>query len=88
MEILIMLMPFLMQWLEKCQENRSRKSIEAGLNKPGIREWFVLRSVIKDKKSLHGKQLRKATKEAFEALSELEPEDVQQIMAEVPMLED
>ncbi|KKN88322.1 hypothetical protein LCGC14_0248840 [marine sediment metagenome] len=86
MEILILFMPYFIEWLMKCQEDRNRDDIEAGLNNPGIREWFAIRAVIKRRKNLKGRDLRMTVRDSFAALKELEPEDVQELMAAVPLL--
>ncbi len=62
----VIIMEMIFAFLEKCQENRDREEIEAGLNNPGIVEAVVIHHVMKkylrEHEGLRGKKLRKRVK--------------------------
>ncbi len=88
MEILILLMPFFIEWLEKCQENRSRRDIEAGLMKPGRMEKLAIWFVFRKRTKLRGKKLRAKVREAMEGLRDMEPEYITEMMEDIPVREE
>ncbi len=86
MEILILFMPIFIKWIEKCQEDRNRNDIEAGLNNPGLRERFGIWLVFRRNTELRRKALRLEVEDAMAGLRDMEPEDIQAFMAAVPLL--
>lgn len=67
--------------IQECREERSIESIEAGLNNPKFLERFVLRSMLK-KDGLRGHALRDKVREGMAELRDLDPEDIQELVAE------
>lgn len=81
MEWFILLMPLFEQLIKNCQDKnnknrRSREDIEAGLNKPGIRERWALRITIREQMELRGRELTRHVRMGLAELKKLEPEDI------------
>lgn len=83
MEILIILLPLIMEMLQQCREDRTRDDIEHGLRRPGIRELIMLRRAAKKEYGYKGKKLRKVTRKAMNELYDADPEEITVIMDEV-----
>ena len=80
----IALFEMILRMIEQCQENRSRRDIERGMNNPGAREYLAAKAIIKKEWGLKGKKLRKKAREAVDELRSLSKGEVREIMAAVP----
>ncbi|KKN77722.1 hypothetical protein LCGC14_0356960 [marine sediment metagenome] len=83
----IMIITAIIEAIQECQENRDRDDIEAGLNKPGPRERWAIRRILIQEKGLRGKKLWRKVDEGMNELRALDSEDIQRVMASVPMPE-
>lgn len=76
-------MEFILQFIKalfECIEDRRREDVEAGLNKPGRREYRVILRTLRSKSDLHGRELFAEADEVFGALLEMDAEDVAVLM--------
>lgn len=81
----ILIIQQIITMIQDCQKNRTAAAIEAGMNNPGLQEWWAIRSILKNEPhNLSGRDLRGKTREGMDELRSLEPEDVADIMAMIP----
>jgi len=77
----VMLIEMIIKAIQECRENRSDNDIVAGLNSPGVLEYFACKRILKRELGLRGKKLRRKAREGIAELSKLEPAEVQMLVS-------
>jgi len=77
----VLLIEMIIKMIQECQENRSSHDIEAGLNNPGILEYFACKRIVRKEMGLRGKALRQKAREGMGELQKLKPAEVQLLVS-------
>ncbi len=80
----ILIIEAIFKMIQECQDNRSRRDIEAGMNNPGVRERWAIRKVVRKEWNLRGRKLWEKVDEGMDELRDLDVEDIQVLMSSVP----
>ena len=71
----------IMEFIQKCQENRSKKAIVAGLCNPGAREYFACWKIAGQEMGLRGKARRREAKKGIAELRSLSRKEVKLLVS-------
>ncbi len=77
----VMLIEMIIKAIQECRENRTDAAITAGLNEPGLLEYFACRRVARRELGLHGAPLRRKAREGMKELQSLTPAEVQMLVS-------
>lgn len=70
----------IMEFIQKCQENRSKKAIIAGMRNPGAWEYFACWKIA-GKMGLRGKARRRKAREGMAELRSLSRKEVELLVS-------
>jgi hypothetical protein len=76
------LIPLILEIIRDCVENRDRASVEARLNKPGVREAWALRKLLRKEEGLRGQELHATVREGMDYLADMDAEEIGALVAE------
>ncbi|NQU11864.1 hypothetical protein HQ590_13805 [bacterium] len=62
--------------IKECLENRDRNQVEAGLHRPGMREAWALRKILRRDEGLRGRALHAAVRDGMDYLADMDSAEI------------
>lgn len=72
----VLLIEMIIKAIQKCRESRTEGAVIAGLNDPGVLEYFAIKRIVRREWGLRGKALRRKAREGMRELQALKPKEI------------
>ncbi len=77
----VLLIEMIIKMIQECRENRTPEAIAAGMNDPGLLEYFACRRAVRRQLGLRGAPLRRKAREGIQELQALTAAEVEMLVS-------